>query len=348
VSVLVPARDEAPRIGDCLAAIRAQRGLADLEVLVLDDRSADGTAQVVRHHVDADPRVRLLSQSVEPPAGWLGKPWACSRLAEAATGDVLVFVDADVVLEPDALTRTLAVMDDAALDAVSPYPRQVSVTTAERLVQPLLQWSWLTFLPLDAAERSSRESLVAANGQLLAVRAESYRRAGGHAVVRAEVLDDVALFRALKGSGCRAVVADGTTLASCRMYESWPQLRDGYAKSLWSAFGSPGGAAGVSGLLALLYVVPPVAALAGSRVGWAGYVAGVAGRVVVGRRVESRVWPDALAHPLSVGTVCYLTAVSWQRRRRGQLSWKGRPVVVGTGQAGAADSSRTNTRSPGS
>jgi hypothetical protein len=338
VSVLVPARDEAGRVGRCLSAVRAQRGLRRLEVVVLDDRSTDGTAQVVRQHVTADPRVRMLSGADEPPAGWLGKPWACARLAEAATGDVLVFVDADVVLEPDALARVVATMGQARLDAVSPYPRQLAVTAPERLVQPLLQWSWLTFLPLGPAETSARESLVAANGQLLAVKADSYRRAGGHAAVAGEVLDDVALFRALKRAGYRAVVVDGTDLATCRMYEGWPQLRDGYTKSLWAAFGSPAGAAGAVGLLGLLYVVPPVAALAGARIGWAGYAAGVLGRVVVGRRVGSRVWPDALAHPVSVAALGYLTASSWRRRRRGQLTWKGRPVVAAAQPRSAARS----------
>lgn len=348
VSVLVPARDEAGRVGQCLTAVRAQRGVDQLEVVVLDDRSSDGTAQVVRHHLDADPRVRMLSGAGEPPPGWLGKPWACARLAEVATGDVLVFLDADVILEPDALAGIVALMDRAQLDAVSPYPRQLAGTPSERLVQPLLQWSWLTFLPLRLAETSARESLVAANGQVLAVRADSYRRAGGHAAVAGEVLDDVALFRALKRVGCRAVVTDGTDVATCRMYDGWPQLRDGYTKSLWAAFGTPGGAVGVTGLLGLLYVVPPVAALAGARIGWVGYAAGVAGRVVVGRRVGSRVWPDALAHPASVAALGYLSAQSWHRRRRGELRWKGRPVVAEGAQLRWADRSRRKTRSPGS
>jgi len=144
-----------------------------------------------------------------------------------------------------------------------PVPRQESVTAAERLVQPLLQWSWLTFLPLGPAERSPRESLVAANGQLLAVRTDTYRDLGGYDAVAGDVLDDVALFRAAKRAGRRVAVVDGTGLATCRMYDGWPQLRDGYTKSLWAAFGSPAGAAGVAALLTLLYVVPPAAALTG-------------------------------------------------------------------------------------
>ena len=158
---------------------------------------------------------------------------------------MLVFVDADVVLAPHAVAASVALLRWAALDLVSPYPRQLAVTPAERLVQPLLQWSWLTTLPLRLAERSPRPSLAAANGQLLVVDAAAYRRAGGHRAVRAEMLEDVALLRAVKAAGGRGGVVDGTALATCRMYAGWPDLRDGYAKSLWSAFGSPAGAAAV-------------------------------------------------------------------------------------------------------
>jgi hypothetical protein len=329
VRVLLPVRDEVHHVGPCLEALRAQLGAVDLHVLVLDDGSSDATAQVVQQHVDADPRVRLVRGDGEPPAGWLGKTWACHRLAAEVDddADVLVFVDADVRLQPDAVAASVELMRSHDLDLVSPYPRQVAVTWPERLLQPLLQWSWLTFLPLRAAERSARPSLSAANGQLLVVDARAYRDAGGHASVRDAVLEDIALVAALKRVGRRGVVVDGTHLAQCRMYDGWPALRDGYTKSLWSAFGSAPGAVAVSSLLAWMYVVPPVAALAGSPAGWVGYAGGVAGRVVVARRVGGRVWPDALTHPASVVAFDLLVLRSLRARRAGTLRWKGRLIT---------------------
>ena len=318
VSVLVPVRDEAARVRDCLAAVLAQDGVA--EVLVLDDGSTDGTGGIARAM-----GVRVLAGRPLPP-GWLGKPHACQQLADAAdpTSDVLVFVDADVRLRPGAVVGAVGML--GRLDLVCPYPRQVAGTAAERLVQPLLQWSWLTFLPLRLAERSARPSLAAANGQLLVVRRAAYDRAGGHAAVRAEVVEDVALLRAVKRAGGRGGVADGTALADCRMYGGWPALRDGYTKSLWSAFGSPAGAVAVAALLALGYLVPPLAALLGSKTGLAGYAAGVTGRVLTARRTGSRAWPDALAHPVSVAAFGWLTARSVRGRHAGTLAWKGRPL----------------------
>jgi hypothetical protein len=327
VSVLLPVRDEARRVTPCLEALLAQVGVPGLEILVLDDRSSDGTADVVRAVAGQDPRVRLIA-GTEPPPGWLGKPHACRQLAEHAdpAADVLVFVDADVVLAPHAVAASIAMLDRSGLDLVSPYPRQVTATRGERLVQPLLQWSWLTFLPLRLAERSPRPSLSAANGQLLVVRRAAYDRAGGHAAVRDAVIEDVELLRAVKRSGGTGGVVDGTRLATCRMYGGWGELRDGYGKSLWAAFGSPAGAAATMALLGALYVAPAVAAVRGSRLGLAGYAAGVAGRAISARATGGRVWPDALAHPASVAAFGWLTARSWWLRHRGELRWKGRRV----------------------
>jgi hypothetical protein len=325
VSLLLPVRDEAHRLGPCLRSLLEQIRVPDLEILVLDDGSSDGTAELVRELAGDDPRVRLLTGD-EPPRGWLGKPHACAQLAEAATGSVLVFVDADVRLAPHAVASAVGMLRDTPLDLVSPYPRQLAVTGSERIVQPLLQWSYLTMLPLRLAETSPRPSLSAANGQFLVVDAARYRAAGGHAAVRDAVLDDVALVRAVKLAGGRGGMVDGTRLASCRMYEGWPQLRDGYTKSLWSAFGSPAGAAAVVAGLGICYLAPPIAALSGSPAGVAGYAAAVAGRYLVAERTDGRSLPDSLAHPASIATFTWLTLRSLVTRRRGRLSWRGRAV----------------------
>lgn len=329
VSVLLPVRDEAHRLEPTLRAlVRALDACAHrAELVVLDDESTDGTAELVRAVCGTDVRVRLVSG--EPtPSGWLGKPWACAQLAAQASSlsSVLVFVDADVVVAPDAICATVAQLREAGLDLVCPYPRQEARGWGERLVQPLLQWSWLTTLPLRVAERSPRPSLVAANGQLLAVDRATYDRAGGHLTVRADVLDDVALLRAVKAVGGRGGVTDGTQLATCRMYDGWREVEAGYTKSLWRAFGSPAGGLAVAGGLGAIYGWPVVAALAGSPVGALGYLAGVAGRVVTGRRTGARVWPDALAHPVSVALFGWLTLRSVRLHRRSALRWKGRPL----------------------
>ena len=326
VSVLLPVRDERAAVGACLAAVLDSEGVPELEVIVLDDGSSDGTAQEARRAAGADQRVRVLAGR-PLPAGWLGKPHACDQLARAANGSVLIFLDADVRVAPSGLADGVRLLRDHSLDVVCPYPRQIAESPAERLVQPLLQWSWLTLLPLRLAERSTRPSLTAANGQLLVVDAERYRQAGGHAAVRGEVLEDIGLVRAIKRAGGRGGVADGTAIATTRMYTGWRPLRDGYAKSLWAAGGSPAGSAAQVGLLGFLYVLPALAGLRRDRHGMAGYAAAVAGRIITARATGGRAWPDAAAHPVSITLLGVLTARSWWGRHRGTLAWKGRPIA---------------------
>ncbi|RQX18365.1 glycosyl transferase [Micromonospora ureilytica] len=334
VAVLLPLRDEATRVTPCLRALLAQRGVPGLRVVVLDDGSTDGTADVVRAVAGGDPRVTLLT-GVAPPPGWLGKPHACWQLATRADPDAtaLVFVDADVVLAPHAVAAAVTELRAARVTLLSPYPRIVVATAADRLVQPLLQWLWLTFLPLHAMERSPRPSLAAAGGQFLVVDRAGYTAAGGHAAVADKILEDVELARAVKRAGGRIALADGSRLATCRMYDDWPQLRDGYSKSLWASFGHPGAAAAVVAALLLLYTAPPLIALGFamtaprvSMVALGAYLLGVAGRVLTARATGGRWWPDALAHPVSVVVLGWLTLRSYHLRKRRRLTWRGRPV----------------------
>jgi glycosyltransferase involved in cell wall biosynthesis len=327
VSVLIPARNESVRIGTCLAAVRAQQPGDQVEIIILDDESVDDTGLIAAAAADGDARVRILD-GAPLPEGWLGKPHACWQLAAAAdpASDVLVFLDADVLLQRHAIAAGLELLERAGLDFVAPYPRQVVGSVAERLVQPLLQWSWLTFLPLRIAESAPRPSLAVANGQFLIVRRAAYERAGGHFVVRRFVLDDIELARALRHTGAHGGLVDGTHLAACRMYHGWQELREGYSKSLWAAFGSPAGAAAAMLLLNVAYVIPAVAALFRSRAGLAGYLAATLGRVISARVTGGRLWPDVLAHPASVLAMTLLMARSVSRHRRGTLTWKLRPI----------------------
>ncbi len=319
VRVVLPVRDEEHAVGDCLAALTAQTQVPDLEIVVVDDASTDATADVVAGY-DV-----VLRTATPPGAGWLGKPNACAQgAADADDVDVLVFVDADVRLARHAIAAAVALLDTSRLDLVSPWPRQLAVTPTERLVQPLQQWLWATTLPLRLAERPGRPSLAAANGQFLVVRRAVYERAGGHGAVRGEVLEDIALLRAVKRAGGRGVVVDGSALATTRMYEGWAQLAAGYEKSLWSALGSsPWGSLAAGAALAAIWVLPP---LTGTRAGLVGYAAGVAGRAVSARRTGGRVWPDSLAHPVSVALLDLLLVRSVLGRRRGTLRWRGRAL----------------------
>jgi GT2 family glycosyltransferase len=341
VAVLLPLRNEADRVTPCLESLLAQRGVPNLTIHVLDDDSTDETAAVVtavagsRATVAGDQATvaghrAILHAGSGPPPGWLGKPHACHQLASFATdADVLVFVDADVVLEPDAVAGAVTLLREADVTLLSPYPR---IAGAGRLVQPLLQWSWLTFLPLRAMERSPRPSLAAAGGQWLILDRAGYRKAGGHAAVRDDILEDIGLARAVKRAGGRIALADGSRLATCTMYDSWRAMTDGYAKSLWASFGSAAGAATVVVLLLLLYALPlfliPWGLAVRELTAYAlvAYTLGVTGRLITALATGGRAFPDPLLHPLSVILFGWLVTSSFHRRRRKTLTWRGRQL----------------------
>ena len=333
VTVLIPARDEAAHIETTVRSVLTQEGVPSLTIIVLDDGSTDGTAEILDRLAREDGRLSVVhAPDVPPPAGWLGKPWACARLSELAESSALVFVDADVALRPHAIRSAVAMMREGGFALLAPYPFQESTGWLERLVQPIVTWSWAATVPLRWAETSTRPSLSAANGQFIAVDAEAYRAVGGHGAVRAEVIEDVALMREVKSSGRHTATVDGSTIATCRMYDSAEAVVDGYAKSLWSAFNGPVGSVAVNALLLGVYVVPAVAAVAARDprtrgIGLIGYAAGVASRGLVARRTGERIVPDALLHPASVAAFTALNVISWQRHLRGSNSWKGRAVI---------------------
>ncbi|MGZ4524423.1 MAG: glycosyl transferase, partial [Mycobacteriaceae bacterium] len=230
-----------------------------------------------------------------------------------------------------AIAAGVDLLRNDGLDMACPWPQQRADSIAERLVQPLQQWSWMTSLPLGIAVRSHRPSMAAVCGQFLVVDSTAYRAIGGHSAVANCVLDDLELARALRRKGFRTAPADGSRLAQCRMYTGAGELRAGYGKSLWTAFGSPLQATALFTALVAIYVLPPAVALAGSeharRWGLLGYLAAVGSRLVSAREAGTQPWPDVLAQPLSVLALAALTVDSHRQRRRGSLYWKGRHLA---------------------
>lgn len=318
VALLIPCRNEEQNVVELLKSLQAQRDLSDFEIFLLDDNSSDRTLERARSVADA--RTQVVSGSALPD-GWLGKPFACHQLSKLASGaDLLAFIDADVRLAPTAISQSIATMRGAGLSLVSPYPEQLAQSWSERLLQPLLHWSWLATLPLRIAERSTRTSLSAANGQLLLVDAKAYRATGGHEAIKDRVLDDIELLKNFKRHKYFGGVIDGSEIAKCRMYTNWREVEMGYSKWLWAAFGSPWVSLLSAGFLALTFLVPLIS---WDRFALASYLAGVVGRLVSAVRTKGRIL-DALFHPLSILALIVLMASSWWRKYRGTTAWKER------------------------
>ena len=324
VSILIPMRNEEKNVVGVLDSVKAQSGLEQSSINVLEDNSTDVTAPLLDKYADS---IKIES-GAELPAGWLGKNFALHQLTSlpsVRSAEYLVFLDADLRIAPTAIASAVELMKRLNWDFISPYPRELAETFTERLIQPLLQWSLLASVPLRRAERGKRKSMVIANGQFFIVKRSAYDAIGGHECIKGEVLDDLQLARTLVGAGYIGGVADGSQIASCRMYNSHSELVSGYTKSLWKAFGGPVGAVATS---AILFLVGPwllIELLRGAASAGIYFGAIIISRVITAKRVRTPLW-EAILHPLGITFLLYLIALSWIRKNRGTLSWKDRVI----------------------
>lgn len=320
VGVVVPMRNEVEHIEGIVATLSAQEGL--LHFYLLDDNSEDATYELLQRFTASNPRFTVIKGA--PLAdGWIGKTWALQQLFEASHEDVLVSIDADVRLTNDAVNRAVTALYTSSLDFISPYPRQIARTFGERLIQPLLQWSWLTTVPLRFAEGARSKSMAVANGQFFVVRRSALNLIGGYQSVKHAVIDDVFLARELISSGASGTVINGSDIAETRMYTSWAEIKAGYGKSLNKAFGSRIGAVFVIAFLIATSIAPFVLALLGSPYGWLGLAAVIGTRVLSAIKSRGSV-VDSVLHPISVAALIYLIVYSYLVR--GTVTWKGRTV----------------------
>ena len=322
VSVIVPLRNEANNVIGLIENLRSQNSLANVEFILLDDNSDDSTFNLVSAAIEKRSNFRLIQGEPLPP-GWIGKVWALHQLLAQTHGEIIVSIDADVRLTPDAISRSITLMKSTQLDFLSPYPHQIAQTLGERLIQPLLQWSWMSTLLLRLSERTAFSSMAVANGQFFIVKKQALDAAGGYEAVKNAVLDDVFLARRLIKTGSHGAVVSGAQIAECRMYSSWSEIEAGYGKSLRHGFGSIFGSMSAILLLFLTGVAPLILAFTGSMWGWIAFICMVVTRILSARRSRMRMH-DSLLHPISSTLLIYLILYSYLMR--GDVKWKGRTV----------------------
>lgn len=350
VSILIPARNEAAVIGATVRALLRQT-YPDFEIVLLDDHSQDGTADVaraaavefarLRGSVDDEDKLRIVT-GLPLPEGWLGKTWACHQLSNYAVGDVLLFTDADVIWDEQALAALLAHMARTGADLLTVWPTQRTETAAERLIVPLMALVILGYLPVPLVHHTPFAIAAAANGQCLLFRRRPYSEIGGHMAVRAEIVEDIQLARRIKRRGFRLRMADGAGLIACRMYRSWPEVRDGFAKNITAGYGGPIGLLLGTLFHWLVFIAPPLWLAfgwldptfpAGSNV-WPAVpaaltAAGIGARALTALATRQRAI-DAVWMPVSalLMTIIAGQAIYWQIRYGG-VRWKGRTIRTG-------------------
>jgi glycosyltransferase involved in cell wall biosynthesis len=340
VSVIIPARNEEASIARAVESVAAQPEIA--EIIVVNDQSTDRTGEILGNLAARIPKLKVLAAG-ELPRGWIGKNRAASIGAAAASGDWLLFTDADTFHLPGAARHALTDADSHDAVLVSYSPEQEMATFWERALIPFV-YCRLAVRFSFARVNDPKEPDAAANGQFLMIHRDVYQAVGGHAAVAGEILEDVALAQRLKRQGWRIYFAAPAGVVRTRMYRSLGAMWQGWTKNLYLLMGG-----NWKSLLIELVEGSPfiefalmVAVLALYLAGFRNILLTAATGAVVGMLISRNIFHLAALHrnryPSSyikyyfAGALLYGAALldSWWKSTRGEVIWKGRTYPAST------------------
>jgi len=247
VSILIPARNEEKVISTVVTSALKQT-YENIEVIVLNDRSEDGTRDILEALQANYPDRLKVFDGTERPGDWLGKPWACKQLAEHAKGDIFLFVDADTRLDSALVMALVADFKHKGAGLTTVWPQQVLGSLAEKVIIPLVYYTLLGFLVTEYTRRDPkwmppvfalkfRNLFAAACGQCISMPKATYESVGGHYLVKTDVVEDVAFARAVRTLGLPVRMYHGLESIQCRMYTNHNEIFMGFRKNFLAGFG---------------------------------------------------------------------------------------------------------------
>jgi len=340
ISILLPARNEEANIGVCLESLR-QQDYPNFEILVLDDSSTDGTADIVARIAAEDSRVRLL-KGQPLPSGWAGKTFACHQLAQEARGSWLLFTDADTVHASSMLRRVLgvALVSRAALISGFPYQRTTSIW--QKTAMPILfYFMLLCWMPFWWLQRSRCSMPSVAIGQFLFFSTEGYRSIGGHEAVKSRIVEDVWLGIEVSRHKYRQLTVDLSSLVSCQMYREFGTMWDGITRWFYTVASlSIVSLVVMIAVVLLLFLAPFLWMVYGLLLGqpalaWEVLVALQVGIVFLARFLAGRRFSQPktsiILHPIGVAFLLLVSFyASYQYLTGAGVKWKGRVYDAGS------------------
>lgn len=342
VSVCIPARNEAANIGNAVRNA-LQSVYPNLEVIVVDDRSDDGTGAIAMEAGKGDARLRVIS-GTEPNVGWAGKPWACLRAAKESKGAWLIFVDADVCLHPKTVQSLVDTAKEHELAMLSYFGTWELGSFWEKVLIPAVGWLIRGAVNFDKVNSVVHVDAFA-NGQLIAMRRDAYFSIGGHGAVRNQVLEDVRLAEVMKRNGFATQIRPAKWAFSVRLYRSLGEIINGYTKNLYEGLGRKAvvgfGAALFLFVCALLPYILAVVATIGRLLlhweivswVWLGWLYFLCAIQIVFRYQQEKMddrsgwiaWTQPIAN-------CLLIWILLRSTMKVSVQWKGRSFVDGKAQ----------------
>ena len=236
VSILIPARNEEDNIGNLLKQL-AKFDYNNLEIIIYNDHSTDKTESIIKQWSTLKTNVKLINGNALPP-GWLGKNYACHKLSQAANGDVLIFLDADVNVKKELIERSISHLKKHKLHLLSIFPKQLFKTLGEKISVPLMNWILLSLLPLPLIRKSKNVNFSAANGQFMMFKADTYKKIWPHEKCKSHKVEDIAIIKLFKQKGFTSDTLLGDDTITCRMYVGLKDAIEGFTKNIFQFFGN--------------------------------------------------------------------------------------------------------------
>lgn len=331
VSVLIPARNEEKNIRQCTESILKQ-DYPRFEVIVLDDNSEDSTMKILSELSLKYDNLKV-TKGMELPEGWSGKNFACHQLFKQSGGDYLLFTDADTVHRNDSLKKAVTRSISRNADLYSLIPDLTLKTFSEKFIMPGLHFTAFTLLPYYLAENYSNPAFAMGSGPFMLFKRESYEKIGGHEAVKKELVEDVKLAKNIKKHRLKVVVNKGLDVLSCRMYDSFGDIWNGFSKNIFPGMNySTVMLFSVFGFYLLVFFVPFAALFAGIVSGNNHLVLNSAYQVFLLLLMRLLInlsfrlnFISILLHPVSIFIISLIAFNSWKWNVLGKGSrWKGR------------------------
>ena len=322
ISVLIPARNEENNISSCLRSV-IEQNYTRLEILVLDDNSEDNTYVEASILANQDKRIKIIKG--EPlPAGFTGKNWACHQLSQSASGEYLLFIDADVNLEKGSILSAFNEIKRLNLDLLSVFPTQNLKSAGEWLIVPLMNWLLLTFLPLYSVYSVKSPSLAAANGQFMFFGRSAYKSIGGHHSLKSSITEDVQFARSLKAKNFLVKTYLGGELISCRMYHDVRESFKGFSKNFYPGSGlTPYVFLILTVFLTFCFTIPFILVFS-EKIFILPLMLVILQRILISIQSRQHVIINLLFHPLQIAMLLLLGINSVIAAKKKIRRWKGR------------------------
>ena len=325
ISILIPARNEEKNIGRLLDSLANQKFPLH-QILVLDDDSSDKTPEIVMSYQHKLPQLILLKG--DPlPKDWLGKTWACHQLAGKATGDYMIFLDADVEVKSGLFEYALNEMNSQKLSLFSIFPTQRMESWGEKLIVPLMNYLLLSLLALPFIKWFGLKSLSAANGQFLCFEKSTYNKLLPHLKQKSSITEDIEIMKYYKRNKFRCNTVPDPGFISCRMYYDLKSGLDGFSKNVLSGFGNS-----IIAMLSFLFLIwgayPFIIAEMTTRQILFSISSILLIRILISKISRQEVIANLVLHPLQMVLLIYICMLSILKRFRKNNQWKGRNIQL--------------------